>query len=152
MTMKRERFEDLAGTYGADLRRWPEAERAWAERLLAHAPELRSVLDEAAALDALLDASPAPWPSQALRDRVIAAAPRPSRVPALAGVASWAGVLSPAGWSRSGVAFGAGWAAAACAGGVAGMMLTQTLTADVQADAVLYQASLSALDDVDLLG
>jgi hypothetical protein len=31
-------------------------------------------------------------------------------------------------------------------------MLTQVLTADVQADAVLYQASLSAVDDVDLLG
>jgi hypothetical protein len=152
MTMKRERFETLAGIHGGDLRRWPGAERAAAERLLAEVPELRTVLDEAASLDALLDASPTPWPSQALRDRVIAAAPKPARVPVLAGVAGWAGVLSPAGWSRSGVAFGAGWAAAACAGVVAGMMLTHTLTADIQADAVLYQASLSAVDDVDLLG
>jgi hypothetical protein len=31
-------------------------------------------------------------------------------------------------------------------------MLTHTLTADLQADAVLYQASLSGLDDVDVLG
>ncbi|MBU1324627.1 MAG: hypothetical protein KJ676_05250 [Alphaproteobacteria bacterium] len=150
--MERERFETLAGTHGGDLRRWPEAERAAAERLLARTPDLRSALDAAAALDALLDASPTPWPSQALRDRVIAAAPVPARFPALAGVAGWAGALSPAGWSRSGLVFGAGWAAAACAGVVAGLMLTQTLTADVQADAVLYQASLSALDDVDLLG
>lgn len=147
--MERERFEDLAGTYGGDLRRWPEAARADAERLLADAPELRAALADAAALDALLDASPTPWPSQALRDRVIAVAPRPTRFPALAG---WAGLLAPAGWSRSGVAFGAGWAAAACAGVVAGLVLTHTLTADVQADAVIYQASLNGLDDLDVLG
>ncbi|HEV2081547.1 MAG TPA: hypothetical protein VGR32_03730 [Brevundimonas sp.] len=150
--MKRERFENLAGTYGGDLRRWPGSDRAAAERLLADAPELRAVLDEAATLDVLLHASPTPSPSPALRDRVIAAAPKPARLPALAGLAGWAGVLSPAGWSRTGVAFGAGWAAATCAGVVAGLMLTQTLTADAQADAVLYQASLSAVDDVDLLG
>lgn len=147
--MKRDRFHDLAETFGGDLARWPEAERDAARGLLAATPELRAVLDQAAALDALLDASPTPLPSQALRDRVIAAAPKPSRFPVLAG---WAGVLSPVGWSRSGVVFGAGWAAAACAGVMAGTILTQTLTADVQAEAVLYQASLSALDDVDLLG
>ena len=127
--MERERFENLAGIHGGDLRRWPEAARADAERLL--------------------DASPTPWPSQALRDRVIAAAPRPTRFPALAG---WAGLPSSLSWSRSGVAFGAGWAAAACAGVVAGLVLTQTLTADVQADAVIYQASLNGLDDMDVLG
>jgi hypothetical protein len=150
--MKRERFEELAGIYGGDLRRWPEGERAGAERLMAETPELRAVLADAGVLDALLDASPTPWPAQDLRDRVIAAAPKPSRVPSLAGLAGWAGGLSPAGWSRSGMAFGAGWAAAACAGVVAGLMLTHTLTADLQADAVLYQASLSGLDDVDVLG
>lgn len=147
--MKRDRFEHLAETWGGDLRRWPEGERAAAERLLDATPDLRAVLADAAGLDALLNASPTPWPSQALRDRVLAAGPKPTRFPVLAG---WAGRLSPAGWSRSGVAFGAGWAAAACAGVMAGTILTQTLAADVQAEAVLYQASLSAVDDVDLLG
>lgn len=149
--MKRERFEELAQAWGGDLRRWPEAERADAHALLAADPSLRAMLDAAAEIDALLHASPTPRPSQALRDRVLAAAPRPSAVPALAGLGARLG-LAPAGVSRSGLAFGAGWAAAACAGVVAGLVLTHSLTADLQAEAVLYQASLSALDDLDVLG
>ena len=47
---------------------------------------------------------------------------------------------------------GAGWAAAACAGVVFGINLTSRLTADVQADAVLYQASLTSADDTEVLG
>ena len=136
--MERARFEDLAGTWGGDLRRWPEGERAEAERLLQADPAAQAVLDEAAGLDALLDRSPTPWPSQALRDRIVAAAPR-------------AGAWSLH-WSRTGLAFGAGWAAAACAGVMAGLVLTRSLTADLQADAVLYQATLSGVDDEDLLG
>lgn len=149
--MKRERFEELAQAWGGDLRRWPEAERAEAQALLASDPSSRTVLDRAAEVDALLDASPMPHPSAALRDRVLAAAPRPSPMPALAGLGAWLG-LAPAGVSRSGLAFGAGWAAAACAGVVAGLVLTHSLTADLQADAVMYQASLSTLDDLDVLG
>ena len=61
--MKAERLHELADAYGADLRRWPASERAFAESLLAADPSLREVLDQAAALDALLDTAPAPAPS-----------------------------------------------------------------------------------------
>ena len=53
---------------------------------------------------------------------------------------------------RLSLAFGAGWAAAACAGIVAGVIMTSHFTADAQADAVLYQASLLGMDDTELLG
>ncbi|ANC54092.1 MAG: ferric-dicitrate binding protein FerR (iron transport regulator) [Brevundimonas sp.] len=133
--MKAERLHELADAYGADLRRWPASERAFAESLIAADPSLKAVLDEAAALDALLDAAPKPVPSSALIARILAAAPRAkSRL----GKAIWY--------------LGAGWAAAACAGVVAGVGLTTHLTADARADAVLYQSSLTGVDDTELLG
>ncbi len=133
--MKAERLHELADAYGADLRRWPASERAFAESLIAADPSLKAVLDEAAAMDALLDAAPRPVPSAALTARILAAAPRAnSRL----GKAIWY--------------LGAGWAAAACAGVVAGVGLTTHLTADARADAVLYQSSLTGVDDTELLG
>ena len=133
--MKAERLHELADAYGADLRRWPASERAFAESLIAADPSLKAVLDEAAALDALLDAAPKPVPSSALIARILAAAPRAkSRL----GKAIWY--------------LCAGWAAAACAGVVAGVGLTTHLTADARADAVLYQSSLTGVDDTELLG
>ncbi|VXA99284.1 hypothetical protein [Brevundimonas sp. G8] len=135
--MKAERLHELAGAYGADLRRWPASERAFAESLLAADPSLKAVLDEAATLDALLNAVPAPVPSAALTARILAAAPkRKAR-----------GRLGKAVWY-----LGAGWAAAACAGVVAGVGLTTHLTADARADAVLYQSSLTGVDDTEVLG
>lgn len=133
--MKAERLHELADAYGADLRRWPASERAFAESLIAADPSLKAVLDQAAALDALLDAAPRPVPSAALTARILAAAPQAkSRL----GNAIWY--------------LGAGWAAAACAGVVAGVGLTTHLTADARADAVLYQSSLTGVDDTELLG
>ena len=44
-TMNLERFEYLADAYGADLRRWPASERAFAETLIAADPSLKAVLD-----------------------------------------------------------------------------------------------------------
>ena len=133
--MKAERLHELADAYGADLRRWPASERAFAESLIAADPSLKAVLDQAAALDALLDAAPRPVPSAALTARILAAAPRAkSRL----GKAIWY--------------LGAGWAAAACAGVVAGVGLTTHLTADARADAVLYQSSLTGVDDTEVLG
>ena len=133
--MKAERLHELADAYGADLRRWPASERAFAESLIVADPSLKAVLEEAAALDALLDAAPRPVPSAALTAHILAAAPRAkSRL----GKAIWY--------------LGAGWAAAACAGVVAGVGLTTHLTADARADAVLYQSSLTGVDDTELLG
>lgn len=135
--MKAERLHELADAYGADLRRWPASERAFAESLLAADPSLKAVLDEAATLDALLNAAPAPVPSAALTARLLAAAPqRKAR-----------GRLGRAVWY-----LGAGWAAAACAGVVAGVGLTTHLSADARADAVLYQSSLTGVDDTEVLG
>ena len=135
--MKAERLHELADAYGADLRRWPASERAFAESLLAADPSLKAVLDEAATLDALLNAAPAPVPSAALTARILAAAPKPKA----------RGRLGRGVWY-----LGAGWAAAACAGVVAGVGLTTHLTADARADAVLYQSSLTGVDDTEVLG
>ena len=135
--MKAERLHELADAYGADLRRWPASERAFAESLLAADPSLTAVLNEAATLDALLNAAPAPVPSAALTARILAAAPKPKA----------RGRLGRAVWY-----LGAGWAAAACAGVVAGVGLTTHLTADARADAVRYQSSLTGVDDTEVLG
>lgn len=142
--MTAERFLALTAAYGADRRRWPDAERAAAEAFAAAHPELtRPALAEADAVDALLHRSPTPQVSMALRDRVLAAAT------SAGGKAHRAGRL----WiDRLSLAFGAGWAAAACAGIVAGVIMTSHFTADAQADAVLYQASLLGMDDTELLG
>ncbi|MBB1180263.1 hypothetical protein DSM05_13980 [Pseudomonas sp. FW305-3-2-15-E-TSA4] len=135
--MKAQRLHALAEAYGADLRRWPASERAFAESLIAADPSLKAVLDEAAALDALLDAAPAPAPSAVLVAKVLAAAPK-ARRPRLH-------------LDRIALYMGAGWAAAACAGVVAGVGLTSELTANERADAVLYQSSLTGVDDTEVL-
>lgn len=135
--MKAERLHELADAYGADLRRWPASERAFAESLLAADPSLKAVLDEAATLDALLKAAPTPVPSAALTARILAAAPK-RKARSRLGRAVWY--------------LGAGWAAAACAGVVAGVGLTTHLSADARADAVLYQSSLTGVDDTEVLG
>jgi len=141
MTMTYERFEYLTDAYGGDLRRWPEAEREAARVLRDAEPRAALLLRAADGLDALLDAAPRPAPSHALREQVIASA-------AGAGLrARRRGAIGPLAWFS-----GAGWAAAACAGVMFGVNLTGHLTADVQADAVLYQASLISADDTEVLG
>ncbi len=52
--MTRKRFRDLAACYGADLSRWPAADRGPAEALLAGSPEARLVLREQQDLDAVI--------------------------------------------------------------------------------------------------
>ncbi|MDQ1155548.1 hypothetical protein [Brevundimonas sp. SORGH_AS_0993] len=135
--MRIEQLQVLAEAYGGDLRRWPADQRAFAEGLIAADPAARVVLEEAAALDALLDASLAVSPSADLTARVLRAAPR-ARVKSRPRRAAWF--------------MGAGWAAAACAGVVAGVGLTSRMTADARADAVLYQATLGGVDDTEVLG
>ena len=135
--MRIERLQALAEAYGGDLRRWPADERAFAESLVAADPAARVLLDEAAALDALLDASPSVAPSADLTARVLRAAP---------------GARAKSRPRRAVWFLGAGWAAAACAGVVAGVGLTRQMSADARADAVLYQATLSGVDDTEVLG
>lgn len=74
--MTPERFAALAETYGADLRRWPEAEREAAKRLQAGGElAARRALSRAADLDDLLDAYAVPAPSHALHGSIVASAP-----------------------------------------------------------------------------
>jgi hypothetical protein len=74
-----ERLEQLLDAYGAAPERWPSAERAAAEHLIARSPAARACWDEAAALDRALDALPAEQPDPRLAARVLAAAPRGRR-------------------------------------------------------------------------
>jgi hypothetical protein len=142
--MTSERFLALIAAYGADARRWPEHERAAAQAFAAADPAaVAAALAEADAVDALLHLSRPVQPSMVLRDRVIASAAEAGLKARREG-RRWL--------DRLALVFGAGWAAAACAGVAAGVMMTTHLTADAQADAVLYQASLMAVDDTEVLG
>ncbi|MCS6622981.1 hypothetical protein N0B44_08675 [Roseibacterium beibuensis] len=142
--MTAERFLALVAAYGADRRRWPDGERAAAEAFAAaHADIAGPALGEADAVDALLWRSPTPQVPMALRDRVLAAA---------ASAGDRAGRAGRVWIDRLSLVFGAGWAVATCAGVIAGVMLTSHLTADAQADAVLYQSSLLGVDDTEVLG
>jgi hypothetical protein len=142
--MTSERFLALVDAWGADARRWPEAERAAARAFAAANPGIAlPALAEADAADALLHASRVASPSMMLRDRVIASA---------AGAGLKARREGRRWLDRLSIAFGAGWAAAACAGVAAGIMMTTQLTADAQADAILYQATLMGVDDTEVLG
>lgn len=98
------RFAALAEAYGADLRRWPDGEREAGRDLAARSQAAARRLAEADDLDALLDAYAVAPPGEALRARLLAAAPRPRPL---------------AGWRRwfAGAGLGAG-LAAACAAGV----------------------------------
>ena len=101
-------------------------------------------LAEADAADALLHASRVAHPSTVLRDRVLASAADAGLKRARHEGRRWL--------DRLALALGAGWAAATCAGIVAGVMMTTWLTADAQAEAVLYQAFLPAEHDAEVLG
>ncbi len=106
--MNPDRFEGLAGAFGANLDRWPARERQAALRLVAARPDLTSpLLREAARLDRILGGPPAPPPSRALLQRIVQAAPGRRSPPApwrwLAGLGLAAGL---AGAAAAGVAAG----------------------------------------------
>ena len=72
-----QRLEEIVGAWGASPARWPQAERAAAEALLASSAEARRLVAAAQRLDSLLDAAPAEAPSEALMARLMAARPCP---------------------------------------------------------------------------
>ena len=74
--MNAERFEHLAQAYGGDIRRWPAAEQDAAFAWLAAHADARALLIEAAALDAVLNASPPAPANEHLRQRLMFSAPR----------------------------------------------------------------------------
>ena len=145
--MRAERFQAIVEAYGADPARWPEAER---DAALVHADQAgeaaQAVLAEARALDLGLAAHAAPLPDAAAFARALKGA-EAAMAPAPRG---WQ--LRLPGFGPGRVRLASGLMAAACAGVMFGVTLTDRLTADVQAVAVLYQATLSGIDDTEVLG
>jgi hypothetical protein len=70
--MTAERFKTLLEAYGADVGRWPQAERLSAHDYAQTAPEAVALLAEARAIDALLAKLPAPEPRPALMTSILA--------------------------------------------------------------------------------
>jgi hypothetical protein len=128
--MDAQRFEALADAHGGLIARWPVEVQDAAYAWLAEAPEAaQGVLSAALALDEALDALRPPQPSAALRDRIIAAAPREQR-----------------GWSLRRWLTGAGVGAALAAASAAGVMVgTQVSTG--QADASDEAVMAASADD-----
>jgi len=100
--MTRQQFERLLATYGADLQRWPAAQRRAARALVAEDEAARLARDEAARLDALLDRfAPSAPPDAAARVAAALRALPPQGTgaePALEPVAGWAGALGELWW------------------------------------------------------
>ncbi|MCO7569463.1 hypothetical protein NJH78_05705 [Pseudomonas chlororaphis] len=131
--MTPERFAYLADAYGADLQRWPSAERAQAQALLdtGHATA-RQALQQARWLDTRLDSYRVPEPSPALVRQIIATAALHPPAPTL-----W---QRYAGWLTS-----LGWIGVGLSGAAAGM-LAVTLSLPLPPSA---EALPSVLDQSD---
>ena len=76
-TMTLDRLRAIVDAYGGDPVRWPAAERAAGEALLARSAAAQTLIAAAADLDAALDSVSALQPTPAMRARILAAAPRP---------------------------------------------------------------------------
>ena len=123
--MQIERFMHLAEAYGGDIGRWPAEVQDDARRLAESSAQARTALAQADALDMALDAWRVAGPSAALREAVLAQAPRP-----------WPPLFRRATLWLSGV----GLAAACAAGAVAGVAMTSALVEEMQVETVLDAA------------
>ncbi|MEP1906094.1 MAG: hypothetical protein ABJJ29_21005, partial [Nitratireductor sp.] len=74
--MTLERLDELLSAYGADEAGWLAGERQAARDLIAASAEARLLLEDARALDTLLNAAPVEEPSAELVERLMAARPR----------------------------------------------------------------------------
>ena len=117
--MTPERFRSLLDAYGADLRRWPEAERDAAHAVAGDRAELRAAVAEAAMLDRELDCHEIAAPAAALIDRIVAAA-----------ASSSADAPSRPWWRTNPFWPGAGWALTGLAGALAGALLVSVALGD----------------------
>jgi hypothetical protein len=87
--MDLDRFEHLAGAWGGRIARWPQESQDAAFALLAReAAACEAILADALITDEWLDAMPAAQVGAALRDAVLATAPR-ERVRPLSRVHRW---------------------------------------------------------------
>ena len=132
--ISRERFEEIADAYGADVAHWPAQAREEAAVLMAAEPDFaRGVLARARALDEALDAWRPPLPSGALADRIAASAPGPR--------ARWSIWLQPAAW---GAGLAAGLAAACAAGAIVGVQVSGRVADRVEAHKAEQTAAVNA--------
>lgn len=139
--MTPDRLKELIAAYGADHRRWPEAEQAAARALLQRMPELRVEIDRMAALDATLDrwASPAPLVDAASLAARISATPQRRQAPRTASRFRWPRFV----WPNA-----AGLAAVAVAGFLVGWsQLGADLLQDSPIDSPDGQAVASVIED-----
>jgi hypothetical protein len=129
-----DRFATLADAFGGDIRRWPDAERAAAWNFLKVEPDLAEpLLRSARRIDAALDQAPSFVPSAALRDLVLASAPRAA--------VRTAGGGHPLRWLAP-----TGFAAACAAGALFGLIASHGVQTQ-KADTVLVaSADISAED------
>ena len=132
------RLQALLESYGATPEYWPEEERAAATALIETSSEARMLVEEAIALDALLDKIPEPEVSAALTSRV-----RSMALPAgetkttgfISRLASFLRPQTPRGWQGA-------VAMAGVLGMVGGMGVSQlTLTVPVQAPQIVTVAA-----------
>ena len=128
------RFTALCDAYGGEIARWPEGDRDGAAALAAREPAAAAVLAEAVVLDGLLAGSRSQAPSAALRDRLLAAAPRERARASF----DWL--------------FKAGLGAALAAAGVAGVLVGSTLTAAPDVDDAPAIAALDASPEATAFG
>jgi hypothetical protein len=136
--MDARRFEALLDAYGAEPRRWPAAERSAAEAF-ARTADGPALLAAGAEVDDWLAMSATPQPSAALREAVLAQAPRPDL---RNGLTAWWTPLR--GWAP-----GAGLAAA----GLAGVLFGATLTgAPTEPQVELLLAEAGPYDEAALVG
>ncbi len=153
-----ETFGDLAGAYGADLRRWPADQRLAAEALMRRdRPRAEAVLARERRLDHLLAQAVAPMPGDALRAAVLAAAPQPRDRRRCAGARlGWGRPLAGAGLltrTTRGIAaqplLSGAAAAAMCAGLLCGVVLTRGIAQTARQDALAaaLQGEAPALGD-----
>lgn len=124
--MNAERFQTLAEAYGGAIARWPTDVQDAAFAFLAQAPEeADALLADARETDTLLDEAERLSPSVALRDRILAAAPKERAARSRA----WR-------W-LTGAGVGAGLAAATAAGLVAGVNLSLASAPQSEDEAML---------------
>ena len=137
--MTPDRLKDLIEAYGADHRRWPEAERSEALGLLLRMPELRGDVDRVAALDATLDR----WTTPAPRIDAASLAARISATPQRRAAPQPVARLR---WPRFAWPNAAGLAAAALAGFLVGWSHLDSELLN-QADSVDGQIVSSVIED-----
>lgn len=140
------RFKILLDAYGADIERWPAAEREEGRRRLAAAGgSERALLDENAALDALLRAPRPQQASSALIGRIMAEAPSEPRA---AGV--FGGAIALLGLNRQ-ARFAAAGLVLLSAGALAGWSASQDVLGSAAGDALLAASYSETADELFLV-